>query len=416
MKRLLWVFAGLCGCSAPAEQGPAACNDPPEEQTASLLTGWPSVDVCSLGPDEPTALVLTTTDFATGAVTVVNAQTGAIEPDVAVASTDAIPYGREGRLAVVNRFGHDFIDELIPGTWRSRGQFALSAPDAGAPNPHAIAFDDDGLAYVTLFGSAQLQVLDLQRPAAQARVDAIDLSVFADCDGRPEASTLVRCGDTLWAGIERLDVPGGFTRVDHDQLVAIDLVTRTPYDLDPDTPGGQGIVLQGAWLKQLRRDPADPNGTTVLGLTTGIERIDLQTGAVTWAVSDEAFAAAGVPHYQLPLAFALGPQGRYAYVAAYGPAPGSTVDCGADPGPCFEQARLFEVDLQAESPQLVPIFEGFQAVDRVVERTGDVLWVGSNAPGASGLYRFDISVHPAVLLDGPHPTGLPPYSMTSFAP
>lgn len=402
---LLGILSSVCaGCADPLL--------PPEDaQTpldAPLQVGMPEPAPCRVGADEPTRLVVTTTDFATGAITIVEPD-GTVRPDVAVGSPDAIPYPTPDGVAVVHRFGYDFVDVLDPSTWRSLGQHALEAADADSPNPHAIVFDDEGLGYVTLFGSASLLVLDPAAPPGEAVTDRIDLSPFADEDGRPEASLAVRCGDTLWVGVERLDVPGGYQRVDDDMMVAVDLRTRIPWDFDQDAEGGQGLPLRGAWLKQLRQHPTE--STSVLGLTSGIERIDLGALQSEWLVSPEAFAAAGIGHYQQPLSFDVDDAGERAWVAAYLPA--APTDCSIDPSACFDHAQLFEVDLTAAQPELEPFGAPFQAVDRTVVRVGDTLWVGSRQSDAPGLYRYDLSTRPPTLLDGPLSTGLPPYSITA---
>lgn len=410
MKSHLLLFVGVCACAdpllAPEDTGE---SDPP----APLQPGIPEPEACDFGATNPSTLVVTTTDFATGAVTIVDAD-GTIRTDVAVGSPDAIPYPSPSGAAIVHRHGYDFVDLLDAGAWRSRGQHALEAQDAPSPNPHAIAFDEDGLGYVTLFGSSDLLVFDPSQPAGTSVLDTIDLSPFADDDGRPEASTAVRCGETLWVGVQRLDVPGGYTHVDEDMLVAVDLPTRVPWDFDPDTAGGQGVSLQGTWLRQLR-----PNGeapAAMYGLTTGIERIDLTGLESTWAVPPQAFAEVGATHHDQPLAFDVDDAGRWAWVAVYLPPEGTTADCASDPQPCFDHAALFEVDLLAETPTLVPFGLPFQAVDRTVQRTGDTLWVGSRETEAPGLYAYDLATHPPSLVGGPFATGLPPYSLIGVEP
>lgn len=405
-RYVLLVASSCCGLACGDPLYPPSEGSVPTE--APLQVGTPAPAPCRVGAEDPTSLVVTTTDFATGAITVVGPD-GVVTPDVAVGSPDAIPYPAPGGVAVVHRFGYDFIDVLEDSSWRSLGQHALAAPDADSPNPHAVVFDDDGMGYVTLFGSASMLVFDPAAPPGEAVVDSIDLAPFADADGRPEASLEVRCGDTLWVSVERLDVPGGYRRTGEEMMVAIDLRSRVPYDFDADRAGGQGLPLQGAWLKQLRRDPAEP--TAVLGLTSGIERIDLGALHSEWLVGPEAFADAGIEHYQQPLSFDVDPTGQRIWIAAYLPA--APTDCTRDPSECFDHAQLFEVDLTAAQPVLEPFGAPFEAVDRTLERVGDTLWVGSRQSDAPGLYRYDLTTQPPTLRDGPLSTGLAPYSITA---
>lgn len=410
MKPHLLLFVSICACADPL-LAPEDTGD--SEPPAPLQPGLPEVAACDFGPLNPSTLVVTTTDFATGAVTIVEAD-GTVRKDVAIGSPDAIPYPAPSGAAIVHRHQHDFVDMLEPGSWRSRGQHALEAPDAPSPNPHAIAFDEDGLGYITLWGSADLLVFDPTAVPGEAVLGTIDLSPFADDDGRPEASTAVRCGETLWIGVQRLDVPGGYTHLAGDMLVAIDLPTRIPWDFDPNAAGGQGVSLQGTWLRQVRRGGED--SSSLYGLTTGIEHIDLASFESTWAVPPEAFAAVGAKHHDQPLAFDVDASGRWAWVAVYLPAEGTSPDCESNPQPCFDHAGLFEVDLWADVPALVPFGAPFQAVDRTVQRIDETLWVGSREIGAAGLYTYDLTTHPPMLTGGPIATGLPPYSLIGLQP
>ena len=381
-----------------------ACADPllpgeHERPPAPLQPGVPEAAACAL--DAPaTTLVVTTTDLATGAVTVVDVA-GMLRADVAVGSSDAIPYPGPDGPVIVHRHQLDFVDVLDPRTWRSRGQFALSTDDAASPNPQAIAFDEDGLGYVTLFASRLLLVLDPTAPPAEAVVETIDLSPFADADGVPEAGVAVRCGDTLWVGVQHIDVPAGYVSLGPDTLVAVALRTRLPWDFDPDAPEGQGLPMRGTWLKQLHRDPADP--TALYGLTSGLERVDLARRETSWVVPPEAFAAVGAGSYLQPMAFELAPDGRWAWVAAY----------VSEDGDDFHHGQLFEIDLTDDSPTLVPFGEPFQALERPLARIGDTLWVGSRETEAPGLFSYDLTTHPPTRTAGPLATGLPPYSLTA---
>ena len=59
-------------------------------------------------------MLVTSTDFSTGAVGLVEVATREVQPDLALASTDAMPSAWGERAFVINRFGFDWIDELDP--------------------------------------------------------------------------------------------------------------------------------------------------------------------------------------------------------------------------------------------------------------------------------------------------------------
>jgi hypothetical protein len=408
MRRILYIAVcagcGLSDLPGQSDDGPATI----------LPARWPLLTApCTLGVDAPDGLLVTTTDFSTGAVSVVDTTTRTVVSDVALGTPDGIPFFGDGRALVVHRFQYDFVDVLDPGRgFASVGQHALSVEGTGAPNPRGVALGSDGLAYVPLFDAPEILVLDLDRSPGQSIVDTIDVSPFADTDGSPEATNPIACGDTMFVSIDRIATDQGFARAGGEGLIAVDLAERTALDLDPDEDGAQGIPVQGRWIKQLRIDPADPDRLTLLALTEGIERIDLRDGTVSWAVPPDAFVAAGIAHYQLPLAFDV--EGSMAWLVAYAAIEGEP-DCAEDPAPCFEEARLYRVGLDGEAPTVPePFAYGIDAAERTLEVIGDELWFGSRKAGAPGLWVYDLTTDPPSVSDGPLGTGLPPFSLTAI--
>lgn len=409
---LCWMLSGPLACAQPSN----AC-DPPESTDAGepiAAPGWrPPSGPCDVDPPEPTRLVVTTTDFSTGAVSVVDLASRRVTRDVAAGSTDAIPTWGRGTVQIVHRFGRDNVElfdsseATDPSHWPSLGEYPVGTEPRS--NPQALVFDPSGLAFVTLMGAPWVEVLDLSAPPAHALVDRIDLSAFADPDGNPDAGVAVACGDTMYVAIRRLDAAAGFRRVDHDALVAVDMHDRKPLDVDRGA-----LRVRGQWIRQLRRDRLDPRGTTLLALTTGIERIDLTTQEVTWAVPAESFAAAGIDHAHLPQAFDVSEDGRIAYLAAYGPDT-DDVPCACSPTRCFDRVALYRVGLDGHEPLIPePFASDFDSVEQTLEVVGDTLWYGSRRHAAAGLWVFDVSADPPVAIDGPLSTGLPPYAVVAI--
>ncbi len=132
---------------------------------------------------------------------------------------------------------------------------------------------------------------------------------LADADGNPEASDLLLCGGVLFVAVDRVDQDAGLVPNEPQaRLAAVDLASGAVHDVDPQTPGAQGLALLGAWARQFRLDPADPTGRTALVLTTGLERVDLSSGTSAWAVSEARLQAAGLTDYRQPQA--LRPRAR----------------------------------------------------------------------------------------------------------
>lgn len=391
------ALAGL-GCGPAGD--PAAPAGEQEIDGDVVPHGWRApTGPCDLDPPAPSRLVLTTTDFVTGAITAVDLEDGSVEPDVAVGSTDAVPFGHDGRVIVLHRYQLDRVDVLDPESWSLVAQHAVPSKGPSA-NPHAVAFDAEGHAWVTSFAEPTLLALDLARPPAAAEVARVDLSGFADADGNPEASLAVACGDLLLITAQRLDptfVPHG-----PDVLVAIDPARAEPIDLDPGTAILDPLPLLGGWVRQLRRDPSDPEGRTLLALGTGLERIELRSGRRSWAVTPATMEEAGIGGRLQPQAFDVDEAGELAYLAAY----------DSD----FSQVQLYRVSLVPYGEPAVPepFAAGFDSVERTLELVGPSLWYGSTRSGAPGLWRFDVSGDVPRRVAGPISTGLAPYSMVAI--
>ncbi len=364
------------------------------------LIGPPRLDEpCSGEVADPTRLVVTTNDGVTGAVTVVDLRTGEVTPDLALASSDAIPFYHDGRVHVLQRYAFDALDVLAGADLRLLGQVSLAVDGVVSSNPHALAFGPGARAHVALFGAPAVQVLDLADPAAPRVVGTIDLRALADADGNPEASLAIRCGDVLFVSIERLDAAKGLIPIDdQDHLAAVDLATGRLHDLDPDAPGVQSAPLLGPWAKQWRLDPDDPAGHTAYVLSSGLERVDLADLTSAWAVTPARLAAAlGGDDYRLPQAFDLADDGATAILAGY----------RAD----YSEVVLLRASLDDDAP-LTEIAGGMQSIERTLEVVDDTLWFGDRTTAAAGMRAWDLTTDPPTPRFGGAPlsTGLAPYA------
>jgi hypothetical protein len=392
------LSSGACQPFDPADAGPDAGD--PDGPGRIVVEGFPAPTApCALDPDAPTRLLVTTTDFATGAVAVVDLATGEVRPDVAPGSTDAVPVTQGDRLFLLHRFGFDRVDELDPVGYALKSEITIASDVHTGGNPHALALAPDGRAFVALFAEPRVAILDLRASPGDALVGEVDLSALAVGDDNPEASEAVACGDRIYVALEQLDE--GFVPRGEDGLAVIDTIHGSVIDADPQTPGLQSMPTLGTLLRQVRRDPADPSGTTLLGLSTGIERIDLRGGEVTWAVPASRFVAAGIDAFLRPQSFDVDASGELAYLAVY--------------DEDFAQTRLYRVGLDGNAPeQPEPFAAGFDSAERTLEVVGDALWYGSTRHGESGLHRFDLRAEPP-RADGPvRPTGLPPYAVVAL--
>lgn len=330
---------------------------------------------CTIDVLDPTRLAVITNDLMDPAsLHVVDLATGTLTPDLAPAPSDpALAWG-DGKLIVLGRFGINTLDVYDGPTLTPLATHAVALPGLADANPQALAFGPDGRAYLSLFASATLPVYDLDLPPADAMVGSLDLAAFADKDGSPEPGVAFTCGDIMFVAIQRLEE---FVPVDLSSLVAVDLTTGAVLDLDPTTDGPQALPLQGPWPKQVRLDPTDPTGHTVLVLTSGVERVDLSLGTSRWAVDPALLTAAGIDGYD-PQAFTVAADGTSVHLLATD---------GDYPG-----AAVFHVGLDGLAPATPHVLvDGLTSREKTLERTGTTLWVGDAAPDKPRLRRFDLT-------------------------
>lgn len=405
MIRRLSIASSVLPLLACAPELPSDGDQPPPLIEAQVETGYPApTERCRAPVSEPSHLVVTSTDFATGAVGLVEIATRTVQADLALASSDAVPIVDQGRVFVVNRYGFDYIDEFDPGAelsllheWAIASSTELDTPS----DPHSLALDADGHAWVTLHGAPELQRFAF--PTLQgADIDAefaLDLSSFSDADGIPELSLAFTCGELLFASAERIDREAW---VPVDETVLIPVQTGDDpklFEFDGEHDGPDGIALLGAGVGMWRLDPTDPSGHTILLRNSGIERIDLASGTSEWVVSQQVFENAGYQRLQLG-GFDLDESGQMWVAAA-----------SAD----FTEYNLLRVDLGGPQPSLVVEVSGLQSITGALEIVGRELWFADTTMGASGLRIFDLSSSPVVESnDSPLPVGLPPMGLAAI--
>ena len=329
-------------------------------------------------------LFVITTDFSTGSTAFLAANAAEAEVNLLGIHSDAVGHYHDGRVYVVNRLGQDNI--LVLDAMDLRTPLTQFSVGNGA-NPHDIEIVAPDKAYVTRYDAASLLIVN---PQDGAELGQIDLSAFADADGLPEVSQIVRVGDRLYLSCQRLDRNGGWGPVDVSYLIVVDIVTDTLVDVDSDAEGVQGIALS----------IANPNSMAVVGgqiavgvvvgfgdRSGGVEVVDTATNrSLGLAVSEEDLGGDIT-------SMVLVDQNRgYAVVADENFA---------------NSVRPFELSSGAVGAPLENISGGFipsLAVD------GDRLIVadrGSFAdPASAGLKFYDAAT--GAFLSGPIDTGLPP--------
>ncbi len=332
-------------------------------------------------------LFVITTDYSTGSTAFLAADAEEAEVNLLGIHSDAVGHYHDGRVYVVNRLGQDNI--LVLDAMDLRTPLAQFSVGNGT-NPHDIEIVAPGKAYVTLYDRASLLVVD---PRDGAELGEIDLSAFADADGLPEVSQIVRIGERLYLSCQRLDRDGGWEPADVSYLIVVDIATDTLVDVDPDAEGVQGIRLSAA----------NPNGMAVTGeqiavgvvvnfgdRSGGVEIVDTAANrSLGLALSEEDLGG------DITSMVLVGPDRGYAVVADENFA---------------NSVRSFDLSSGSVGAPLENISGGF-IPDLAAD--GDRLIVADRGsfsdPASAGLKFYDAAT--GAFLRGPIATGLPPSSI-----
>ena len=184
------------------------------------------------------ALVLNT-DFASGYYSGVDLTPPfAGQANIQSTCADAAARARGDWLYIIGRFGCDFIQVVDPVTLATSHQFSTG----NGTNPQDIVVVSPAKAYVSLYDDDELLIVN---PQTGSHTGAIDLSMFSDADGLPEAAGMALVGDRAFVALQRLDRPGGFIAANPSTIVVIDTASDAIVDVDPIAPGLQGIALTG---------------------------------------------------------------------------------------------------------------------------------------------------------------------------
>jgi hypothetical protein len=184
------------------------------------------------------ALVLNT-DFASAYYSGVDlAPPFATAPNVQSTCADAAVRARGDRLYILGRFGCDFVQVVDPATLATLDQFSTG----NGTNPQDIVVVTPTKAYVTLYERDEILIVN---PQTGMHTGSIDVSMFSDADGLPEAAGMAMVGDRVFVALQRLDRPGGFVAANPSLLVVVNAITDQIVDVDAVAPGVQAIALTG---------------------------------------------------------------------------------------------------------------------------------------------------------------------------
>lgn len=389
----------LPGATNPATTPGSGGTDP--GASSGLISGYPKISSCTSLPSElipgrDGAIVVTSTDFSTGAVGWINPRTRRVHPDLGLAHSDTRLRHNKTHNFLINRYGFDSIVIFARDAALTRqGSFSVTEPGRPSSNPHDLIIDAKGHMHLSFLGRDHLKVYDISDPANAKLTRSIDLSAFSDADGLPEAGYLIQCEDTYFVLIQRLDRDNQWLPVDHSYLVPVHAPSGALYDFDgtqdrrPD-----GIRILGTGMSGWRKDPRVLDGTRILALNRGLQSIDLKTAKVESVIPEQVFIDRGMDIWDVRN-FAVSPDGRWVWILAIDTWPNHTI---------------FRASLTQQGKDMIPAVQGVQSVDASMIRVDNALWLADTTDGKSGVRIFDIQGD--VLeesADSPLLVGLPPY-------
>ena len=185
---------------------------------------------------------VTTTDYTTGAASIVTADTLLkATKNVASIHSDALSRFYDGRIYVLNRQGADNVQVIDPASgFATLKQFSVG----NGADPEDIVFLSRSRAFVSRYNEDQLWIVD---PNQGRRTGLIDFSWLADADNVPEMAHMVKVGDRVFIAVQRLDRNTPFHDPVGTSYVAVfDITTEQFIDAEPGTIGRQAIKLATA--------------------------------------------------------------------------------------------------------------------------------------------------------------------------
>ncbi|AXX16613.1 YncE family protein [Leptospira borgpetersenii] len=180
--------------------------------------------------NSPGNIGVVTTDFGGGGrFKVINSSLLYSYPGLTPIHSDAVARFGIGRVYVLNRLNRDSIQVLEP----NYGFITVSELSLGLRvNPVDMEFASASKAYVSLYGSSRLLIVD---PTYMTIIGSIDLGSYAEPvslgavpDGIPEMNGLKIVGDSLFVCVQRLDrndPSGYFPPNTTSLLLEIDIAT-----------------------------------------------------------------------------------------------------------------------------------------------------------------------------------------------
>ncbi len=264
------------------------------------------------GSDFIAVLTVASSDFQSGDVYTVGAVkertvSGGFLPS-STSDQVVVSYGDD--VYIIRRYGADnIIKTKSSSVGNVQWQYSINGPGETNANPQWMSFVSDTKAYVTRMGYNTLWVVDPSAAAeSEFKVGEVDLSPLLRADDTDDLVEMYRSiivGGRLYVLLQCFDRNKGWDALPA-VIAVVDVKTDELVDVDPATPGIQGISLKTCNPQEIEYVPAlgclfvvssgeypgwDGSPAEYTG---GIEKVDLSTYETTVVVEDDD---AGTPLY-----------------------------------------------------------------------------------------------------------------------
>lgn len=187
------------------------------------------------------------TDFSSGAHTTITGEKPRTMTENLVPSGSDLTVVSKGRYFYrMERSGANNITKFdINEPEKPLWQYSTEGSETGS-NPHDLIFATDSLAYLLRYGSSQAWLIDASASKEENFLKgSIDLSSYADKDGKPEMNSGVMVGNRLFVTLQRIDFSGGWGKYVYNQayVAVFDASTGKEIDTKKGGAGLKGIAL-----------------------------------------------------------------------------------------------------------------------------------------------------------------------------
>lgn len=188
------------------------------------------------------------TDFSSGAhATITGDKPRSLTENLVPAGSDMTVVSKGSSFYRMERSGANNITKFDinePDTpiW----QYSTEGSETGS-NPHDLIFATDNLAYLLRYGSSEAWLVDTSASKQENfKKGELDLSDYADRDGKPEMNSGVIVGNKLFVTLQRIDFTGGWGNFVYNQAYVAVFNASTGAEIDTHRGEGglKGIALR----------------------------------------------------------------------------------------------------------------------------------------------------------------------------